>query len=140
MCFYSYIIYYVLLAAQRPTFGHYWGHSLTRPILITAFMSSYPKSHWEPPNEIGFLNPAKRLVEFEPGIFWFNHNALILLACTFSMHDTSISSSYLNIIYWNGWSKSRYLVQLISSWCLPGSKKETLFAWALSVILNGGET
>ena len=83
-------IYYVLFGCPMANFGPLLRAQSPRPILITAFMSSYPKSHWEPPNKIGFLNPAKRLVELEPGIFWFTHNALILLACTFNMHGTSI--------------------------------------------------
>ena len=50
---------------------HYWGGSLTHPMLITASFYVCPKVHWEPPNEVGSLTPAEHLVGFDPGTFRF---------------------------------------------------------------------
>ena len=41
-------------------------------MLITAFLQFRPEGHREPRNEVGFLIPAGRLVESEPGIFRFS--------------------------------------------------------------------
>ena len=34
------------LAAPWPTLGHYWGGSLTHPMLIIAFLPIRPEDHW----------------------------------------------------------------------------------------------
>ena len=57
------------LAAPRPTLGHYRRDSLTRPMLITAFLHFQPEGQWEPRDEVGSLSPAERLVGFVPGTF-----------------------------------------------------------------------
>ena len=59
------------LAAPRPTLGHYWGDSLTYPMLITAFYMFKHEGHREPHNEVGSLSPTECLVGFELGIFQF---------------------------------------------------------------------
>ena len=134
-------IYYVLFGCPTANFGPLPRAQPHSPNLNhSVYVSFLPKGHWKPHNKIGSLNPAEHLVEFEPGTFRFAHNALTLLACTFTMHDISIYPCYLNVIYWSTWSKSRDLVQLLSSRGLPGSKKQTLFECALSVILDGSET
>ena len=44
---------------------------LTPPMLITAFLHFWHKGHWEPCNDVGPLSPAKLLMGFELGMFWF---------------------------------------------------------------------
>ena len=39
--------------------------SLTHYILISAFLQLWPKGHWEPRNEVGFLSLAEQVVGFE---------------------------------------------------------------------------
>ena len=93
-------IYYVLFGCPSANFGPLPRAQPYSPNLHhSIYVKFQPKSHWELPNKIGFLNPAKRLVNFQPGTFWFTHNPLTLLAFTFTMHDTSIYSSYLTAIY-----------------------------------------
>ena len=38
---------------------------------MNAFFHFWPEGHREPRNEVGSLSPAKRLVGFEAGVFWF---------------------------------------------------------------------
>ena len=59
------------LAVSRPTLGHSQGDSLTKPMLITAFVQIQPEGHQEPCNEVGSLSPVKRLAGFELGTFQF---------------------------------------------------------------------
>ena len=59
------------LATPHPTWGHYWGGSLTHPMLSTCILHIQPEGHQEPQNKVGSLSPAKHLVEFEPRTFWF---------------------------------------------------------------------
>lgn len=42
---------------------------------VNTFLSVF-KGHWKPSNEVGPVNPAKFLVGFELGTFWFLHKAL----------------------------------------------------------------
>ena len=117
-------IHHLLFGCQTANFGQLARaqfHSVN--LNYSVYANFQAKRHWEPPNKTGSLNPAKHLVEFELGTFWFNHNTLTHLTCTVTMHDISIYPSYLNVIYWSRWSKSRDLVQLLSSWGWTGSKK-----------------
>ena len=59
------------LAAPRPALGHYRGDSLTHPMLISAFLHFWLKSHQEPHNEAGSLSQVMHMVGFELGTFWF---------------------------------------------------------------------
>ena len=61
-------MYIYKLPVPLPTLGHSQGDSFTNPILITAFAQVRPKSHWEPPSEVGSINPAELLAGFEPRI------------------------------------------------------------------------
>ena len=107
--------YYVLFGCPTANFGLLPRAQPHSPNLNHSVCVCFlPKSHWEPHNKIGSLNPAQHLVEPKPGTSRFTHNALTLLACTFTMH-ISIYPCYLNVIYWSRWSKSRDLVQLLSS-------------------------
>ena len=58
-------------AASWSTMGHYWGDSLTKPILSIAFWQFLPGRHREPCNEVWSLGLAECLVGFEPGTFQF---------------------------------------------------------------------
>ena len=63
------------LAAPWLTLGHYRRHSLTYPMLITAFYIFDPRVTGNLLGEVGSLSPAERLVGFEPGTFrfWLQH-------------------------------------------------------------------
>ena len=63
------------LAAPRPSFGHYWGGSLTHLMLITCVLYIWPEGRREPRSGVGSLSPAERLAGFEPGTFrfWSQH-------------------------------------------------------------------
>ena len=50
---------------------HYRGGSLTHPMLITCVLHIRPEGQLEPPNEVGFLSQAERLVGSEPRTFRF---------------------------------------------------------------------
>ena len=52
---------------------------LTPPMLITAFLHFWHEGHWEPCNDVGSLSPAKLLMGFELGMFWFWLQCLNLL-------------------------------------------------------------
>ena len=71
------------LAAPQPTLGHYWGGSLTHLMLITCVLHIRPKSHQESCSEVGSLSPAKYLVGFELGTFWFWLQCLNPLGCSY---------------------------------------------------------
>ena len=53
--------------------GQLWAiwDSLTHPMLISAFLHFWPKSHQEPHNEAGSLSQVMHMVGFELGTFWF---------------------------------------------------------------------
>ena len=53
------------LAGPRPNLGHYWGDSLTNPILIPAFDLFRSESHRETRSEVGPQSPAEHLVGSE---------------------------------------------------------------------------
>ena len=61
----------IYLASPHPILGHNRGDSLTHPILITAFLQFWPKSHRKPLNDIESLSPTERLVGFKSRTFWF---------------------------------------------------------------------
>ena len=72
--FFGNILYGVFncyLAVPKPTLGHYWGGSVTHPMLITELLHVRPKSHREPHNEVGSLSLAERLLGFELETFQF---------------------------------------------------------------------
>ena len=59
------------LTTPQKTLVHYQGGSLTHSMLITVFLHIQPKDHWEPHYEVGSLNPATKLVQFELRFFQF---------------------------------------------------------------------
>ena len=87
------------LAVPRPTFGHSQRDSLTNSMLITAFVNVQPKGYWEPRSEVGTLNPAKHLADFELRTFrfWIQRQIYQKMACKilsqFKMTYLSISKS-----------------------------------------------
>ena len=71
-----------MLAAARPTLGHYRGGSLTHLMLSTAFLHIQPKGHRGPRNEphmLGYHREHRKLqiltaqlpVTFQDGIYLF---------------------------------------------------------------------
>ena len=51
------------------------GHCHSPNVNHCIFVNFWPKGHWEPYNEPGSLSLAEHLVGFEPGAFWFIHDA-----------------------------------------------------------------
>ena len=112
LCFFFYFNCY--LAAPQSIIGHYWGDSLTHPILVTAFSHFWPKGHREPRNEVESINSAARQVGFEPGAFrfWLRRlNSLghpvgseCTLWCTLWLSGNccfSLIPLILNNVFWN---------------------------------------
>ena len=66
-----FVFFSCYLAAQRPTLGHSQEDSLTKPMLITAFVHVRPEVHRETRSEVGSLSLAERLASFKLGIFRF---------------------------------------------------------------------
>ena len=64
---------------QLLTSIHYFATLLTPHMLITAFLHFWHEGHWEPCNDVGSLSPAKLLMGFELGMFWFWLQCLNLL-------------------------------------------------------------
>ena len=59
------------LAAPRPTFGPLSRGQPHSPDVNHFVLYFRPEGHQEPPSKVGSLSPAKHLVGFEPGTFWF---------------------------------------------------------------------
>ena len=70
ICFIFFIRY------SRPILGHYRRDGLTHSMLITTFHCILTRKSPESSNKVGFLSSPELLVEFEPGTFQFDCNAL----------------------------------------------------------------
>ena len=57
---YIYDFFNCYLAEPQPTFSHYWGDSLTHPMLITCVLHIQPEGHRKSRNQVGSRSPAER--------------------------------------------------------------------------------
>ena len=53
------------LSVPQPTLAHSQGESLTKSMLITAFVQVWPRGHREPHNEVGSLSLVEHLAGFD---------------------------------------------------------------------------
>ena len=86
-------------------------------MLITAFVQIRPEGYREPCNEVGSLNPAKRLAGFEPGTFrfWFwvvvqkIYSKLHLVLCNNTHRDVKDLVNHMivkNAKPWISWERN----------------------------------
>ena len=81
---YLYYIFNCHLAAPQPTSGHYWGYSLTHPMLITAFVNCCPKSWVSRPTQASHENLGVEIGAFQFLCNAFTHSATLpLCPCYF---------------------------------------------------------
>ena len=89
------IFFNYYLAAPLPALGHYWGGSLTHPMLVTYIFYIWPEEHGEPRSEVGSLSLAERLEGFEPGTFRFWSQRLNSLG--HSLHNLRMQTVWRNL-------------------------------------------